>query len=46
MAMQHREIREGQRFERLIEVMITSVITIVPIYGFWSLHALPIITIV
>ena len=24
MAMQHRENREGQRFERLIEVMITS----------------------
>jgi hypothetical protein len=33
MAMQQRENREGQRFERLIEVMITSAITIVPIYG-------------
>jgi len=29
-----------------MEVMISSVIALVPIYGIWSLHTLPIITLV
>jgi hypothetical protein len=46
MTMQQRENQDSRRFERLMEAMITSAIAIVPIYGIWSLHALPTINIV